>query len=656
MNPGLGTESISIEPFLDKDFILAILHNPHEGIAVIRPDGGVKYLNPGMEKLCGYSAAEVPRVEQLATLVFPDPVDREAVLDDLLRSIETALPVERECRFTHRDRSVRWSRLRLAVTPNGDFILSAHDITQRVQAETTLHESEEKYQRLSAMAPVGIYEIDFIRKKFISVNDVMCTHSGYTREEFLSLNPAELLSEDSRRLFCERLKKLLAGQKVSENVEFEFIKKDGSLLTVLLNNNFIYKQGVLTGSRVILHDITEKKRVLKERRELQKRLALSKKMETLGLLAGGVAHDLNNILSGIISYPELLLMDLPEDSPLRKPLETIQASGWRAAAVVEDLLTIARGAASRKSALCLNQIIRSYLGSPEYKKLSENHPDVAVSAELSEDLMPIAGSPIHIKKVLMNIVSNGMEAIPDVGRIVISTRNHCLENRVKGYQEIPPGSYAVVSITDSGSGIAAEDMEKIFEPFYTKKVMGKSGTGLGLAVVWNTMQDHEGYIDVGSMATGTRFDLYFPTTQTDAPETAGKTPIEKLMGHGEQLLIVDDEATQLEITSRILSRLGYRVATAESGESAIHYMERQTVDLVLLDMIMQPEMGGLEIYQRIIRQFPGQKTIIVSGFTETEEVARAKQLGARAFLKKPYDIETIGTAVQTVLQSGNQPD
>ncbi len=364
MNSNRGTEPFSIEPFLDKEFILGIFQNSYDGIAVVSPDGVMKFLNPGMERLFGYTAAEINTVKQWANLVFPVPDDRNVVINDLLRPPHPPLPTERTYRFTHRNQSVRWCRLRLALMPNNDYIINGHDITERVQAETALREKEKKYRQLFIHAPVGIYEIDFIKKRFISVNDVMCVYSGYSREEFLSLNPAQLLSDDSRDLFCQRLKKVLAGQHVSENVEFEIIKKDGTRLTVMLNNSFIYKKGILTGSRVVLHDITEKKRIQKEKMELQRKSALSKKMEALGLLAGGVAHDLNNILSGIISFPELLLMDLPENSPLRRPLETIQASGWRAAAVVEDLLTIARGAASNKSGLCLNQIIRSYLGSP----------------------------------------------------------------------------------------------------------------------------------------------------------------------------------------------------------------------------------------------------------------------------------------------------
>ncbi|KKL61710.1 hypothetical protein LCGC14_2192570, partial [marine sediment metagenome] len=208
-------------------------------------------------------------------------------------------------------------------------------------------------------------------------------------------------------------------------------------------------------------------------------------------MAGGIAHDLNNILSGIVSYPELILMDLPEDSPLREPIETIKESGMRAADVVSDLLTIARGVATGKEILNLNTIVTEYLGSAEHQKLEKTHSFIDFKFELDSDLLNLSGSSIHINKTLMNLVANAGEAIEEGGIVTISTANQYLDKALKGYENVRLGEYAVLRISDDGSGISPQDLERIFEPFYTKKVLGRSGTGLGLAVVWNTLQDHE---------------------------------------------------------------------------------------------------------------------------------------------------------------------
>ena len=393
----------------------------------------------------------------------------------------------------------------------------------------------------------------------------------------------------------------------------------------------------------IFRDITEM-------RETQAQLYRAQKMEAMGLLAGGVAHDLNNILSGIVSYPELLLMDLPEDSPLWKPIKTIQESGMRAADVVADLLTIARGVATGKETLNLNTIVSEYLESPEYQKLDKTHSFVNFETELDPDLLNMSGSPIHIKKTLMNLVINASEAIEGRGTVTISSMNRYLDEPLKGYESIRTGEYAVLSVSDDGSGITPEDLEKIFEPFYTKKVMGRSGTGLGLAVVWNTVQDHNGYINVESNEKGTVFELYFPVTRKDVSDEKEKTPLENYLGHGERILVIDDEERQREIACGILTKLGYNPEAVSSGEEAIEYIKENAVDLLVLDMVMPKGINGRETYQQIIKIRPGQKAVIASGYAKTKEVDIAQELGAGKYIRKPYTLEKIGVAVKKELE------
>lgn len=407
----------------------------------------------------------------------------------------------------------------------------------------------------------------------------------------------------------------------------------------------------LTEANVRLEEeINERKQAEETLRESEKKVARLRIMESLGLLAGGVAHDLNNVLSGIVSYPELLLMDLPEDSDLREPLETIKESGHRAAAIVQDMLTVARGVATIKGPLNLNDIVDDYLNSPEFKRLEQFHPTVTVKTNLDTDLLNIDGSPGHIMAVVMNLISNASEAIEGSGNVSISTMNRNVDRPIRGYDDVKIGEYAVLAVSDDGSGISSDDLERIFEPFYAKKVLGRSGTGLGLAVVWNAVQDHKGYIDLTTDENGTTFELYFPTTREEISGKDLSIPIKDYKGDGETILVVDDVETQREISCKILDTLGYKAKAVSSGEGAVEYLKENTVDLILLDMIMDPGINGRETYERVIKIHPNQKAIIVSGFSETDEVKKAEKLGAGKYIKKPFTLEKIGLAIKEELE------
>lgn len=397
-------------------------------------------------------------------------------------------------------------------------------------------------------------------------------------------------------------------------------------------------------------EIMEHHHTEEERKRLEIHLMRAQKMEALGTLAGGVAHDLNNILSGIVSYPELLLMDIPQDSPLRKPIMTIQKSGEKAAAIVQDLLTLARRGVAVTEVVNLNDIVSDYMKSPEYEKLMFYHSTVQVKTILHKGLLNMIGSPVHITKTVMNLISNAAEAMPEGGTITITTENRYVDQPINGYAAIEEGDYVILRVSDDGVGIPAQDIEMIFEPFYTKKMMGRSGTGLGMAVVWGTVKDHRGYVDVQSKeGEGTEIILYFPLARSDSVRESTRLSMEDYMGRGESILVVDDVEEQRIIATVILEKLGYSVTAVASGEEAIEYMMARSADLLVLDMIMDPGIDGLETYKRILQFQPGQRAIIASGFAESERVKEAQELGARTYVKKPYMIEKIGLAVRMEL-------
>jgi len=404
-------------------------------------------------------------------------------------------------------------------------------------------------------------------------------------------------------------------------------------------------------NKELMQEISTRKKEASEKLKLEKKLLQAHKMEAIGTLAGGVAHDLNNILSGIVSYPELLLMDVSHDSPLRKPLLTIKQSGEKAAETVHDLLTLARRGVAVTEVVNLNHTIDEYMKSPEYEKLRSFHPNAKIETNLGTDLLNIMGSPVHLSKTVMNLILNAVEAILDGGKVIISTRNQYIDKLVKGYNEVKEGDYVVLNIVDDGTGMSPEDMERIFEPFYTKKVMGKSGTGLGMAVVWGAVKDHNGYIDIQSEeGKGTSFTLYFPATRKKRAKGESLLPIGEYMGKGESVLVVDDVEEQREIATGMLKKLGYSVTSVSNGEEAVAYLKNTSSDLIVLDMIMEPGINGRETYERIINLHPNQKAIIASGFSETEDVKAVQEIGAGQYIKKPYTIEKIGIAVKDELK------
>ncbi len=513
------------------------------------------------------------------------------------------------------------------------------EIVERQRAENALRQSEEKYRLLVENADTAIF---IAQNKIIKFpNPRAIEMSGYSADELPGLSVLDLIHpEDQNIVFGGNRQKLKNG--FPKTCIFRIINKNKEMLWAQLNTVRITWEGQ-PATLNFLKDITEQKK-------LEDRLQRAKKMEAIGTLAGGVAHDLNNILSGIVSYPELLLLDIDEDSPLRKPLVTIRESGQKAATIVQDLLTLARRGVCITEVINLNQVINQYLNSPEHQNLIAYHPNVRIETVLEENMLNTLGSSVHLSKVIMNLISNAAEAMPEGGRIQISTKNCYVDSPLEGYNTVDEGDYVVVTVSDNGMGIASTDIDRIFEPFYSKKKMGRCGTGLGMAVVWGAVKDHKGYIDVKStVGTGTTFKLYFPVTRRELAVDDRLSSIKELMGNGESILVVDDVREQREIACGMLKKLGYQVKSVSGGEAAVTFLKDNKVDLMVLDMIMLPGIDGLETYKRSIQVQPELLTIIASGYAETRRVREAQKLGAGEYIKKPYSLLRIGQAVKNEL-------
>ena len=440
----------------------------------------------------------------------------------------------------------------------------------------------------------------------------------------------------------------------TELQEYSAIGNNNTVFPVLLKIAPLFTNNLLVaGARMIAIDISS-------RRQLEEQLLRDQKMKAIGLMAGGVAHDLNNILSGIISYPDLLLINLPTDDPLYKPLQSIRRSGMDAAEVVSDLLTVARGVAANTEVLSLNELIEKYLESPDFRELISKHSNVQIHTHLDPDLKNVNCSPIQVRKCLMNLINNGIEAIQGNGSLTITSVNEFCNLPVSTIApECPPTKnpsarkrmFSKIIIADTGEGIAAKEMQRIFEPFYSTKVMGRSGTGLGLTIVWNTMQEHEGTVQVKSNTQGTTFELFFPSLNSKTTKQTKEKNWKDYAGSGETILVVDDEPRQREILKSLLTSLQYKVVTVSSGEQAEEYLKTKNVHLVVLDMIMAPGQNGRTTYENILTIHPKQKAVIASGFAKDKDVQATLAMGASDFIAKPYTIEQIGNAIYKTLQS-----
>lgn len=398
-------------------------------------------------------------------------------------------------------------------------------------------------------------------------------------------------------------------------------------------------------------DISGLKTAEEEKNLLAQKLHHTQKMEAIGVLAGSIAHDLNNILSGVVSYPDLLLATMPAEMPLRKPLETIRAAGAKAAKIVQDLLSLSRRGMQAKELVNLKNLLTEYLESAEHLDLLRHHEKVRLVSEEIQEGLTVLGSPAHLSNVVMNLVNNAAEALPEGGTITLGLDHIEFATRPPGFQAWRPQPYARLTISDTGGGIPPQYTERIFEPFFSLKKPGRSGTGLGLAVVWGTVTDHNGYIEVTSAeGQGTLFHIYLPLAGgAQGRETTPTEPLSVVRGQGQTVLVIDDDPQQRQIAGEILGYLGYKAHVVESGEAALPLLRNNPADLVILDMLMPPGIDGLETYKRIRAYNPQQKVIIVSGFSQSERAKEALSLGVLQYVQKPYALAKISETVHAAL-------
>jgi signal transduction histidine kinase/DNA-binding LacI/PurR family transcriptional regulator/ActR/RegA family two-component response regulator len=397
-------------------------------------------------------------------------------------------------------------------------------------------------------------------------------------------------------------------------------------------------------------------------RSVQERLSTSKRMEALSVLAGGVAHDLNNALGPLIVIPDMILAQLDESPSdeaslreFRSDIQIIKAASLRAAQTIKDLLTLGRQGRMLKEDLDLNQVVRSCLAESSVRFAREGATQVRVSADIVPSLLMVRGAESQLARAIGNLIRNAVEAVAADGQVVVKTSQEDPIAPIAAYETIPPGKYAVLTVSDNGCGIAPAELGRIFEPFFTKKrARENSGSGLGLAIVHGVVKEHEGFIDVNStLEAGTTIALYLPRI---VDRTAERERTREIPHGSSRILIIDDEPIQLRTGRRVLAKLGYQVEALDSGARACELFERAATsgkspfDLIIVDMVLGEALDGLQVFEQIERLFPAQRVILMSGHAPSERAQLAVRKGL-PWLAKPYTLESLAQAVQQVLHA-----
>ncbi|HEX4511784.1 MAG TPA: ATP-binding protein, partial [Burkholderiaceae bacterium] len=407
-----------------------------------------------------------------------------------------------------------------------------------------------------------------------------------------------------------------------------------------------------------LHQEVLRKTMLHER-SVQDRLSAAKRLEALSVLAGGVAHDLNNALGPMLAVPDVIMNQLTrlvtdqralED--LREDVDSIKTAAKRAAQTIKDLLTLGRQGRRPKADLDLNRLVKSCLLASPWAAGDEN-ARIDMTLELSAEPLSLHGAESQLARAVSNLLRNAIEAVDARGEVKVSTSRVLLSSARAGFETIPPGHYIALTIADTGCGIPGEDMDRVFEPFFTSKRSGEdSGTGLGLAIVMGVVKEHDGFIDVSSrVGAGTTFTIYLPAGTAPLPHADEKTPVPR--GHA-RLLVIDDDETQLRTYRRVLTHLGYAVETSSSGGRACELFKQAAAkgdkpfDLVLVDMLLGEALDGLQVVEQLQALVPKQKAIIVSGHAPNERTDNAIKSGL-AWLSKPYDIDSLANVIAETL-------
>jgi two-component system cell cycle sensor histidine kinase/response regulator CckA len=523
-----------------------------------------------------------------------------------------------------------------------------HDITARKKAEEALKESEEKFRYISEQSLLAIQIIQDDVFKY--VNQASADISGYSVDELMGWKPGEfgkLIHPDDREFVMDQALKKQKGEKnIFSHYQFRSITKTGETKWLEVYSRTIPYNGKFADLGTLI-DITEKKKAEEEKAALESQLLQAQKMESIGTLTGGIAHDFNNLLSIILGNTEIAMEDAPEWHPAKHNLNEIRTACLRARDVVKQLLSFSRKIDPKQEPVKLVQITKDTL-----KFLRATIPtDIEIRQNIPEDINDtIFADCTQINQVMINLFTNAAHAMENTGGVItIGIENIYLDqNSADVYPDLSPGNYVKITVSDTGSGIGAEIKDRIFDPYFTTKEVGK-GTGIGLSVVHGIVKSHNGAISVDSEpGKGTIFSIYFPLAGEEAV-TETETE-EELPTGSEKILLVDDEESIINIERQRLERLGYKVKARTDPRKALELFrsDPDQFDLVITDMTM-PHITGDNLLKEILNIRPDIPTILCTGFSERIDEEKAKEIGVRRYIQKPFDKYNLSILVRQVL-------
>ncbi len=624
-----------------------ISENAADMIAVVDMDGKRIFNSVSYQKVLGYSQEELQASSSFEQI---HPEDRERVKNAAAEARRTGVGKTLEYRLRHKNGAWLVLESTSSVIQDTDgkpekLIIVNRDVTERKRAEETLRRLETGFRSVVEDAPYGIYRAN-TAGRFLQVNPALQKMLGYeSTEELLSKDlPTEIFGHSEE---YQRLTELLTRTEEIKDLEMEWKRKDATPITVRCSGRRVADEnGALAYFEAFAEDVTEK-------RILERQLRMAQKMEAIGRLSGGIAHDFNNLLGVIIGYSRVLKRELGANNPQAEHALEIEKAGQRAASLTKQLLAFSRQQVLSPAVLNLNT-----LAADMEKMLPQLlGEDIEVSLLLDPELGNVKADQSQIEQVIMNLAVNARDAMPMGGKLKIETSNVELDQTyVRSHPGSKLGSFVLLAVTDTGTGMDPATLTHIFEPFFTTKELGK-GTGLGLATVYGIVKQSNGYIGLEStVGKGTSFQIYLPrhAGQPVVDDLKIESP-ENLRGT-ETILLVEDSEPLRKLAKTFLESRGFRVLSAESGEDALQVAARfgGAFDLLLTDVVM-PGINGRILAENLLLRQPGMKVLYMSGYTDSFIAGHGVLDPGIHLLHKPFIEEVLIRKVREVIDGGKSP-
>ncbi|MFH0958342.1 MAG: PAS domain S-box protein, partial [Pseudomonadota bacterium] len=618
----------------------AVLESSPDPLTVYDRQGHATYVNPSFEKTFGWSQEEL-----LGRRIDYVPEDQVARSMQTIKMLYEGQPVSSfETKRLTKDGRLLDINISGALVRNiaGDPIgsmITLRDITQQKLVEQELKSSEERYRILIESSPIGIGIIQ--NGKYVYANSALTKILGcYGSEEIVGESPLTFIADKGMMRFSETSLENVDRSQTIRNYEIMGLKRDGESFDASVWSSHIDFKGMPAILSFVI-DVTQEK-------SLRAQLMQAQKMEAVGTLAGGVAHDFNNLLQAVIGYSEVVLSRKQKSDRDYADIQKIFEAGKRGAELVKNLLMFSQKIEPKNLPVDLNHEILQI-----QNLLIHTIPKtIKIDLELADDLQTIYADPNQLGQILLNLAVNSRDAMPDGGKLTISTTNYVMSpDHIDSSRGVKKGSYVLLTVSDTGTGIDDELMSRIFEPFFTTKEVGK-GTGLGLATVYGIVKQHKGHIFCDSKAgVGATFRVYLPVLENETdPVNSNVEAV--LIGGTETILLVEDEELVRDLGHELLSSFGYDVITAENGQQALEIFqkEKNRISLVILDLIM-PEMDGRRCLKEMLQIDNRVRVLIASGYSEDLNLDDDILGSARGFIRKPFDMRTLIQKVREILDT-----